>query len=107
MLVRLELIELLFAAELGGLSELHAYDSLAHFLRYVADLSPQSENVLSVENHDLQPAIRSGFMLEKQSHTRVADIHCFSRFGKRDAILTRPVNNYGNRKGQAFIAALN
>jgi hypothetical protein len=46
-------------------------------------------------------------MLENQSHTAVTDIHCFSRLGKWNSTLARPVNNDGNRKGQPFIAALN
>jgi hypothetical protein len=73
----------------------------------VTDFGAQIENLLSVMDHNVQPAIGVGFVLEKQSHTRVADVHCLGRFRESDPGLTDPVHKDGNWERETLIAPLN
>jgi hypothetical protein len=87
--------------------ELHTDYSLSVSLRDVTDFGNQVENILSVKDQYTESAIGNGCMLKNQSHTRKADVHCCSRFGKSDSILTYPVHNDGNWKRETLIAPLN
>ena len=79
-------------------AKLYAHNSVSPSFCDVTDFGLQRQNSLSVTNQNVEAAIRTEFMLENQPHASVADIHCFGRLGKRDSILTCPVNNDGNRK---------
>jgi hypothetical protein len=57
-------------------------------------------------NKNVQSTIRMNLMLEKQSHSFQADVHCLGGFGESASILAYSGHHDGNRKWQALMLPL-